>query len=318
MDGESKFKFNYWIIISIILAVALVFVIAKGSSFGITGFSALDSDEVAEKALDYLNNILTDEQKAKLIEITEKGDLYNIKFEVGGQLFDSYATKDGELLFLNAIDLNEAPMTTEEDTVPKADRPKVELFVMTHCPYGTQAEKALLPVWELLEDKADFSINFVYYAMHGQEELDESLRQYCIQKEQNDKFTDYLTCFLKEGKSENCLDGIDTAKLDACISATDEDFKVTENFNDQTTWINDRFPALDLHKELNEKYSIQGSPTFVINGKVVSVARNPEAIKTAICNAFNTAPEECSEMLSTASASPGFGEGSGGSEGSCA
>jgi len=30
--------------------------------------------------------------------------------------------------------------------LPKTAKPKVELFVMSHCPYGTQAEKAMIPV----------------------------------------------------------------------------------------------------------------------------------------------------------------------------
>ena len=70
----------------------------------------------------------------------------------------------------------------------KADKPKVELFVMSHCPYGTQAEKGMIPVVELLKDKISFEVKFVDYAMHGKKELDEQLRQYCIQKEQKAKF----------------------------------------------------------------------------------------------------------------------------------
>ena len=50
-----------------------------------------------------------------------------------------------------------------------------------------------------------------------------------------------------------------------------------------------------------------GSPAFMINGVDVSVSRTPEAIKTAICSAFTTAPSECSQTLSTESATPSFG-----------
>ena len=48
--------------------------------------------------------------------------------------------------------------TSTSTTVPKSDKPLVELFVMAYCPYGTQAEKGLIPVIELLGDKIDASI----------------------------------------------------------------------------------------------------------------------------------------------------------------
>ena len=50
-----------------------------------------------------------------------------------------------------------------------------------------------------------------------------------------------------------------------------------------------------------------GSPGFVINGVPVQVDRTPEAVKQAICSAFNTVPSECQQTLSTQSASAGFG-----------
>ena len=39
----------------------------------------------------------------------------------------------------------------------------------------------------MLKDKIDFELKFVYYAMHGEEEIDEQLRQHCIETEQNGK-----------------------------------------------------------------------------------------------------------------------------------
>ncbi|MDD5193699.1 MAG: thioredoxin domain-containing protein, partial [Candidatus Nanoarchaeia archaeon] len=76
-----------------------------------------------------------------------------------------------------------------------------------------------------------------------------------------------------------------------------------------------------LYQDQNDRAAeldINGSPTFVINGVQVNVGRNAEAIKKAICDAFNTAPSECSKTLSTTSASAGFGSGaSSGSSATC-
>jgi hypothetical protein len=49
----------------------------------------------------------------------------------------------------------------------KREKPDVDVFVMSYCPFGTQIEKGLLPVWDLLGDKINLNIRFVDYAMHG-------------------------------------------------------------------------------------------------------------------------------------------------------
>ncbi|MEO0169501.1 MAG: hypothetical protein ABIL42_04710, partial [candidate division WOR-3 bacterium] len=58
---------------------------------------------------------------------------------------------------------------------------------------------------KLLGDKADISVHFVNYIMHGEKEVWENLRQYCIQKEQKDKFYDYMLCFVQSGDYEKCI-----------------------------------------------------------------------------------------------------------------
>jgi glutaredoxin len=198
-----------------------------------------------------------------------------------------------------------------QQTIKKSDKPIVELFVMSHCPYGTQAEKGILPVADLLGDKIDFEVKYVYYAMHGKIELDEQLKQYCIQKEQNPKFFDYLVCFLDGGddKAEDCLNSVevDKDKLDSCIEKTDNEFSVSDQFNDKATWLSGRFPLFGVHKDLNEKYGIRGSPSLVINGEQVQSNRSPEAYLSAICGAFNKVPKECNEKVDAAAPSPGFG-----------
>ena len=100
---------------------------------------------------------------------------------------------------------------------------------MAYCPYGTQIEKGLIPVMNLLGDKIDAEIKFVYYAMHPtQGEVEEQLNQYCIQKEQNPLYLAYLTCFLEDSDGEGCLTstGIDMAQLTTCTTATDAEFNV--------------------------------------------------------------------------------------------
>jgi len=284
----------------------------------------LSSQEAAQNAINYINeNLLQKGVTASLADVVEENGLYKIRLKVGEKEFISYVTKDGKILFPEeGIDLEkkiakeETPTSTQE--IQKTDKPDVKLFVMAYCPYGLQMEKAYLPVYNLLKEKADMGIYFVNYIMHEKKEIDENLRQYCIQKEEKEKYYDYLSCFVKAGEFEKCLNEakIDKEKMNSCISETDKEYKITQLYNDKSTWLSGRYPRFDVHTDLNEKYGVQGSPTVVINDKVVEVSsRSPEKFKEVICQAFNSPPEECSQTLSNTTFSPGFGLETGTSSG---
>jgi hypothetical protein len=255
--------------------------------------------------------------------VVEENGLYKLKLKIGNKEYPSYVSKDGKILFPNeGISLEEKIVQEKEtpQTVEKRDRPDVKLFVMSYCPFGLQMEKAYLPVYNLLKDKADFGIYFVDYIMHEKKEIDENLRQYCIQKEQKEKYYNYLSCFVKDGNFEKCLSeaSIDKDKMNSCISQTDQTYKITQSYNDKSTWLNGNFPKFDIYTDLNKKYGVEGSPTVVINDVVVNVERSPEKFKEAVCQAFKTLPAECSQKLPEETTSPGFGLSTGSSSsGSC-
>ncbi len=234
----------------------------------------------------------------------------------------AYVSPDGTLLFPQAIDLRNVPKSASMSP-PKSDRPTVELFVMSHCPFGVQMEKALIPVLRLLGDKVDFKLHFVNYAMHGEDEVRENIRQYCIQKEYGtQKLLDYLECLNTSSKDNynDCMvkKGIDINRINACMEAVDREYNITQILQNRNLWLSGRFPIFPIDDALNQKYGVRGSPTLVINGVTVNVARNPEALKQAICSAFTTPPPECNQTLSTETPSPGFGGGTGtNSSGQC-
>ncbi|HOK35245.1 MAG TPA: hypothetical protein PLL80_01245 [Candidatus Pacearchaeota archaeon] len=322
---KTKKNINFWIPVSIVLFLLLLTSIWF-NGFGLKNLVFKNSDKVAEKALDFINkNMLAEGYTASLIESKQlENGLYEIRFKIEDQNFTSYVSSDGNMLFLEGIEMTSAnSSSTEEETqdIPKSDKPSVQLFVMSYCPYGLQAEKMYLPVLNLLKNKVEMSIHFVNYAMHEKKEIDENLRQYCIQKEEPDKYSNYLNCFVKAGDYENCLKEaqIDETKLDSCITQTDQEYNITSQYNDKNTWLGGQYPKFDVETELNEEYNVQGSPTIVINGKVVNInPRSPEKFKEVICQAFNNPPEECSQKLSEEAASTGFEEESGStSGGSC-
>lgn len=207
-----------------------------------------------------------------------------------------------------------APATQEAQQIanlPKSDKPKVELFVMSHCPYGIQMEKALIPAYELLKNKADITIRFVSYAMHGKSEVEENTLQYCAQQQNKDRYYAYLNCYVDSGDSAGCMktSGLNEDKINNCVNKTNKEFAIMDKYNDQTTWLSGQYPIYPIDEALNTKYGVQGSPTLVINGVQVEAGRTPDALKTVICSAFNNAPSECAQALAGASSQPGFGAG---------
>ena len=169
----------------------------------------------------------------------------------------------------------------------------------------------------------DFKLRFCDYAMHGKEELDEQLNQYCIQKNEPEKLLAYLKCFLADkSASKKCIaeTKINKTKLNSCIADTDKEYKVTEMFNDKSTWSGGRFPQFNVNKKLAKKYGIKGSPGLVINGSKISSGRDSASLLKTICSGFEKKPKECETKLSNSSPSPGFGfsKTSNNSSGNCA
>jgi hypothetical protein len=111
---------------------------------------------------------------------------------------------------------------------------------MSYCPYGTQMEKGILPAFDTLGDTVDAELKFVDYAMHGEKEVKENLRQYCIQENEPQKLASYLGCFLastegSEAEAQACMTQtqINQTLLNQCVAKPDAEYKVSELAKDQ-------------------------------------------------------------------------------------
>jgi len=319
-----------WQIVSGVLFIAfvlfLVLFLTESSTTGIDDSGVVNTTEmqnVANETVSFLKSNFPVSELSLNTVLKEK-NLYKMSILVEDQELDIYTSMDGELIFIPGgapINKTEFLKLKEENPVDeqpsqepapqnltKSDKPVVELFVMSHCPFGTQMEKGILPVVDLLSDKIDFQLKYVNYVMHGYDEVYEQLLQYCIMQEKPDKFYDYLGCFLEDGNTEVCLNrnSILRADLETCISETDQEYAITESYNNNST-------AFLIYDADNKKYGIKGSPALIVNGTKVSTNRDSQSLLNTICGAFNTEPAECSETLSNVNPSPGFGYGSTGS-----
>ena len=312
----EKVRENPWILSTLvcgILSLVLLFSLFSG------GFTGNVTKAVAgEKILKFYQSMGVEE--LSLESVSEVSGLYEVNLKYKEQTIPIYVTKDGksftEKLNPTGDAVSDTPAQNTQTDVPKADKPKVELYVFTYCPYGTQMEKAMIPAVKLLGDKIDFKIRQIG-AMHGEYEKIEAQRQLCIEKNYPAKFLDYIlafdtdstcsngdaTCVATKTKAIYSKLGIDGAKIDNCMASEGETLYNAEVSNAQAK-------------------GVGGSPTLIINGVNSQASRSPEGVKGAICSAFNTVPSECSQTLDTNQASAGFGSGtsasSSGSAAACA
>jgi len=312
-----------------IIAVALLVIALGGFAYYKLIWSKHNLTEAQAKAKveSFINdNLMQGGAKANIASVVKENGMFKVMVEIGEgaqkQEITSYLSTDGSKFFPSVMDIaeTEKQMAGQKEAaakpaaeVPKTDKPTVELFVMSYCPYGTQIEKGILPVLNTLGSKINYKMKFVSYAMHDKKELDENLRQYCIQKNQPAKLSAYLTCFLKkgEGTEASCMtsSGVASATVATCMKQADTQFNVTKNFEDKSTY-QGTFPPFDVDKADNEKYGVKGSPTLVINGvEASSAGRDSKSLLKTICSGFKTEPKECATELSAAAPAPGFGEG---------
>ncbi len=190
----------------------------------------------------------------------------------------------------------------------KAGVPTLDMYVMSYCPYGQQAEAAIRPVDDLLGDKIDFQPSFVIYddqmyagseatyceedacSMHGIGEVNEGMRQLCIWEQAPAKWWDYVECINSGTTSSNVND-----KWDECA------VKVGIDVAAVTKCQEDRGLELVLgEKAENAELGVSSSPTILINNQVYKGARDAESIKDAVCAAFDIPPAECNTELGSA------------------
>ncbi len=320
-DKKNNNNINY---IYIIAALLVGFLIGK---FIPTNSANIASEKIGKVEVQKILNeklIKNNDVKAEVKNIAQMTGLSKVDVEIkktkdSTKITDDtiYISNDGKKVFSKIVDFDEVEKAEKAALKKgivqnKTEKPKVELFVMSYCPFGTQMEKGYLPAIKALGDKIDSKIKFVHYAMHGKKEMDQNTLQYCIQKNNPEKFNDYLTCFLEKGETgiDTCLSENKLSKkdLETCVSETDKKFNISKDFKDKKSYLSGKYPKFEIDSNEAKKYGVQGSPTLVINGqKIEGVARDAKSVLKTICSAFTKQPEECKVDLSDTTPKPGFG-----------
>ena len=296
-------KINYWIVISLVLAIVLILSLIQGWNVsGKYGGTSLSANETAQKAIDYINNNLVQPgSSVTLVSVEDLKSVYKVTTLYQGSEIPVYISKDGSYLFLSAYETSENTGQTNNtqtpEEIPKTDKPTVQLYVMSFCPYGIQAENTMKPVVDLLGAKATIETHYIVSvsgttvsSLHGDYEATEDMRQACIWKYYNQAtFWKYLS-YLNSNCNKNNLD---TCWKDAAKNATVDTVKIG------TCVTNEGLTLMKAEDAFSSQNGVTGSPTLIINGVTYNGDRTSEAYKEAICSAFTTEPSECSQTLSS-------------------
>ncbi|MDD5221166.1 MAG: hypothetical protein PHV47_00950 [Candidatus Pacebacteria bacterium] len=318
---EKQKSITFAVIAVEALAILVLGALLFQSGGSLVGMSA---DKAGKLAVEYINeNFGNGESPASFISASSENGVYKVVLDYSGTEYTSYVTKNGKLFFTEGYDMQ--PAKAKE--FAKTDKPELDLFTMAFCPYGNDAESIIAPIMNLLKDKIDVGLHYIFYgkygpedqasqycydeeraycSMHGIQELNQGVREMCVAKYEPSKLWDFVADINENTDSTNVDSkwegiatklGIDTSKIKDCYKNEAESFLKSEvELTDKDYPVQD--PA---QYKGEEEAKIAGSPTFVINGMIYSGARTPEDIKKAVCSAFKTAPEECSQELNASS-----------------
>jgi len=170
---------------------------------------------------------------------------------------------------------------------------KLDLFVMSQCPFGTQAVNAMKDVLGVIKD-INFKIHYIggvnpqtgeLESLHGPAEVVEDMRQICAAKYYPSKYLDYIWCRNKniasvEWQSCALLSNMSVDTIGACASGSEGKALLTADF------------------AVADSMAVGASPTWLANNKVIFSALAPEEIKSGYCEQ-NPNIYGCNVSLST-------------------
>lgn len=168
-----------------------------------------------------------------------------------------------------------------------------DTYVMSQCPYGSQAEAVIYEAMKGFEDFVNFNIEYIadknadgtFNSLHGQTEVEGNIYQLCVKKYKADGFWDYLNC---QNKNYRDL----KSSFESCATEVSADFnqiKTCAEGDEGKTLLEE---SLNKAKTLN----VAGSPTFYLNDKQYNGQRTKVALQRAWCEELNNDPKVCDSL----------------------
>lgn len=223
--------------------------------------------------------------------------LVGAKFDPTAEICDNAKDDNGD----GKVDCAD-PQCKEQLVCRAETKKRLDVFVMSQCPYGV---RALDSMKEVLKNFAGQGVAFqVHYiataagdgfkSLHGQPEVDENIRGVCAMKHYgaNLKYLDYIWCRnpkIADPDWKPCArNGIDPKVIEACSTGPEGKKLLRENI------------------KLAEALGVDASPSWMANNKFPFSGIDAESIKTNLCK-HNAGLKGCDKTLSGPPAEGGGG-----------
>ncbi len=153
---------------------------------------------------------------------------------------------------------------------------KLDLYVMSHCPYGAKALMASDAVMDSFGDDIDLDVHYIgsgdadsLSSLHGQPEVDDDIREICAADIAPDRSLTFAACISRDYKSadwESCADeaGISSDEIQRCFDGRGKDL------------LADSFAA-------TKAIGFSSSPTFLVNNRRKFNAIDATKLQAEIC-----------------------------------
>jgi len=157
---------------------------------------------------------------------------------------------------------------------------RLDVFVMSQCPFGVKALDAMEEVLDNFKGGIDFHINYIaskqgdgFKSLHGQPEVDENIRQLCAIEHypKDHKYMDYILCRNKDYRNDqwqSCTgeNGIKTAVIEKCLTGGEGERLLEENI------------------KAAEAVNVTASPTWLANNKHKFSGIDAETVRKNLCD----------------------------------
>ena len=176
---------------------------------------------------------------------------------------------------------------------------KLDLFVMSQCPFGTKALDAMKPILEEFPDM-DFNVWFIasenedgtFNSLHGQPEVDENIRELCAIEHypKRHRYMDYIWCRDKDIQStdwEPCAEeaDMDPEVIKECFEGEEGTALLSENI------------------KLANELEIGASPTWLANNNYKFSGIDSATIQKEYCS-VNEDAEGCNAEIEADASAP--------------
>jgi protein-disulfide isomerase len=227
--------------------------------------------------------------------MTPQGDFLNLnvgsKFDPTAEICDNKTDDTGD----GKVDCDDDTCKNTLECRPEVPK-KLEVFIMSGCPFGIKALDAMKEVLEAFkDDKITFEVHYIatengdgtFQSLHGAWEVDENIRELCAFKLGGmQKGMEYAWCrnpnIRDAAGAKDCATKakLDVAKWDACSTGAEGKKLLSDD------------------AKIGNGLGISASPTWLANNKAKFSGVDAERIKQSLCQS-NKDLKGCGKTLST-------------------